>query len=643
MLEELKKVATKRQKDIVAYLTKNQKRWVTAGELAKFCGCTTRTIRNQVAKLNEEEQQILSSTQGYRIDENKKSLLKPDLDDTKEDRKAQLFLLLLKSTAAGIDLYDLAEKLYISESTLKNDIQALRQEMQTKNLKVTISDNRIYLAGSERDKRRYMISLLYDEGDYQEKLKYHIQDMIGEISLADLERRIRDVLALHQIKINQYSMNNIVLHFAISIERIRQGNNLKIIKDYPLNIHSTEYQISKEITDILSHFYQIDFSDSEIQQLALLFVGLQNEYLTTHKESKLSEFVELRFIKVLQEVLSDVKETYLIDLQDEAFFNKLAIHLQSLYDRSQYERFTRNSSLLDIKTAYPLTYDIAVYISMLLQEKLAIWFNDDEISFIALHIGAYLESKKDSGPKLRVLVDVNDYHDFETTNIKNLRNALEKDITIVDVKNQLNDIQNCDVYLTSDREKAVEVNGAVYVHPILTRKDLEKVQKRVTAKKKSCWRQKMFSYIDRFMVEELYIGQFDPSDSTPESIRQKMFQKMFVSGFVDSEFSKTMEKREAMSPTSFPSGIAVPHSIEQNAQKSAISVMTLQENIRWCNYSVEMVALVAIAQAESKEFNEFFEMFIEIVSEPVNVKQLAATDDFTEFILKLKVLVDADE
>ena len=153
----------------------------------------------------------------------------------------------------------------------------------------------------------------------------------------------------------------------------------------------------------------------------------------------------------------------------------------------------------------------------------------------------------------------------------------------------------------------------------------------------------MFSYIDRFMVEELYIGQFDPSDSTPETIRQKMFQKMFVSGFVNSEFSKTMEKREAMSPTSFPSGIAVPHSIEQNAQKSAISVMTLQENIRWCNYSVEMVALVAIAQAESKEFNEFFEMFIEIVSEPVNVKQLAATDEFTEFILKLKVLVDADE
>ncbi|BCA84540.1 PTS fructose transporter subunit IIA [Enterococcus saigonensis] len=635
-------MATKRQKEMIAYLTKNQQRWVTAGELAEFCGCTTRTIRNQVAQINETEQQILSSSQGYRIDTNMKIRHRKH-NDINEDRKAQLFLLLLKSTVAGIDLYDLADTLYVSESTLKNDIQILRQEIQTKNLKLSIRENTIRLIGSERDKRRYMISLLYNEGDYQEKLKYHIQDMIGEISLADLEQRVRDVLALHKIKINQYSMNNIVLHFAISIERIRQGNDLKLVKNSLLKEDSSEYQLSKEITDILSHFYQIVFSDSEIQQLALLFVGLQNEFLANHKESSLSEFVDFRFIETLQEVLKEVKETYLIDLQDEAFFNKLAIHLQSLYNRSQYEHFTRNSSLLDIKTAYPLTYDIAVYISMLLQEKLAIWFNDDEISFIALHIGAYLESKKDSGPTLRVLVDVNDYHDFETTNIKNLRNTLGEDIAIIEVKDRVREIKECDVYLTSDHEKATETNGAVCVHPILTRKDLEKVQKRVAAKKKSCWRKKMFQLIDRFVVEDLYFGQFDPVDSMPKDIRKKMFQKMLHANYVGEEFAATMEKREEMSPTSFPSGIAVPHSIEQNAQKSAISVMTLQENIRWCEYSVEMVALVAIAQEESKEFNDFFETFIAIVSEPINVKLLADTDNFTEFILKLKTLVEADE
>ncbi|MCD5028149.1 PRD domain-containing protein [Enterococcus asini] len=631
---------TKKQEDIIAYLTKNQQRWVTANELADFCKCTTRTIRNQIAKINERNPQIISSSQGYRIKkdtENKRAF------GNNDDRKAQLFVSLLKSTDAGVDLYELAEKMYVSESTLKNDIQVLRKEIKNKNLKITIKEERIHLEGTERDKRRYMISLLYEEGDYQEKLKFHIQDMIGEISLNDLEQTIHDVLAIHKIKINQYSMNNIVLHFAISIERIRQGNNLKVGNDFKLKENSIEYQLSKEITTILSKSYQIEFFSAEVKQLALLFIGLQNEYLANQKESSLTDFVELRFIETLKEVLMEVKETYLIDLQDDSFFNKLAIHLQSLYDRSQYEHFTRNSSLLDIKTAYPLTYDIAVYISMLLQEKLKIWFNEDEISFIALHIGAYLESKKESGPKLRVFVDINNYHDFEQMNIQNIRNRLGEDIEIINVNGHKFDIQENDVYLTSNREKATEIAGAVYVHPILTRKDLDKLQKRVVAKMKSNWRNQMFLLMDRFVIEDLYFNQFDPTNSTPESIRKKMFNKMLSEKYVGTNFFETVEKRELLSPTSFPSKIAVPHSVKQNAKKSAISIMTLQEPLHWDNYSVNMIALVAISQGEAKEFNDFFETFIEIVSDPINVQQLATTESFSEFILKMKMLVEVDE
>ncbi|MBU5857110.1 PRD domain-containing protein, partial [Vibrio cholerae O1] len=70
---------------------------------------------------------------------------------------------------------------------------------------------------------------------------------------------IHDVLASHKIKINRYSMNNIVLHFAISIERIRQGNDLKSVKDFPLRNDATEFQLCVEITELLSNTYHIHF------------------------------------------------------------------------------------------------------------------------------------------------------------------------------------------------------------------------------------------------------------------------------------------------------------------------------------------------------------------------------------------------
>ncbi|MGX7195893.1 BglG family transcription antiterminator [Enterococcus olivae] len=487
-----------------------------------------------------------------------------------------------------------------------------------------------------------MISLLYAEGDYQEKLKRHMQDMIGEISLEKLEAVIQTILKKQGIKITDYSMNNIVLHFAISIERIRQGNVLDFTTGYRLEQDSAEYYLTQEITELLRKEYHIEFTTMEIQQLSLLFVGLQNEYLTNTNENELSSFVEDKIITALQESLDKVKKMYLIDLQTPKLFNKLAIHLQSLYDRSQYERYTRNTGLLDIKTAYPLVYDIAVYISMLIQDKLSIWFNDDEISFIALHIGVYLESCKDDGPEVKLVVEIDRYYNIEEVITQKLKKQLNENISVQLFDSKKTAVEDYDVYLTT-RERAAEMSGAIYVHPILTRKDIELIEKRIRLKKKSIWRKRMFDLIDSFIVEHLYFNQFASSTNTPKSIRKKMVEQMVKYDVIDQSFEIKMEKKEELSSTSFPSGIAVPHFIEQNANKSGISILTLQDYLKWDGYSVNLVALVAISQTDSKDFSDFFETFIEVVSDPINVRQLAHSDSFEEFVIRLKTMIGNEE
>uniref|UniRef100_UPI0025858C70 helix-turn-helix domain-containing protein n=1 Tax=uncultured Enterococcus sp. TaxID=167972 RepID=UPI0025858C70 len=41
---------TKKEKELIAYLDKKN-RWITSDELAEYSNCTTRTIRNRVAKI----------------------------------------------------------------------------------------------------------------------------------------------------------------------------------------------------------------------------------------------------------------------------------------------------------------------------------------------------------------------------------------------------------------------------------------------------------------------------------------------------------------------------------------------------------------------------------------------------------------
>ncbi|HAC0607323.1 TPA_asm: PRD domain-containing protein, partial [Listeria monocytogenes] len=539
-------------------------------------------------------------------------------------------------------LFELADILYISEVTLKKDIQQLKNELKEADVKIVISKDRIKLIGKERAKRKYMISLLYEEGGYRESIKSRIQEMIEFVSIDKLQNIVKEVLAQESITTNQYSMMNIVLHYAISIVRIQQGNTLIETQKTLIRKHSKEYEISKKIAKILSEEYQIHFSEAETKQLGLLYVGLQNEQSANANHGELDQFVDKKIIDALKIVLANVEETYLIDLQNEQLFIKLAIHVQSLYYRSRYKAYTRNLSLLDIKTSYPVTFDIAVYISSLLQEKLAIDFNEDEISFIALHIGSFLESENRDYIRLEIGLLVDDYHDLRTNMLKKLRARFENEATIELIENEDYE-ENFDIILTTNRDVALEKAGSIFIHPLLTTKDIKKITSRIQTKKKILENNIRGQQIDRYIVRSLYSNQIDPSELTPAKIREQMISKMEKQNFVTPEFKEKVEKREQMAPTSFPSGIAIPHSIKNDALQSGVSIMTLQEPIYWNDVKVKIIALVAISKKDATEFNDFFEKFVEIVSEPINTKRLSMVESFEEFIRKLKMMMEESE
>ncbi|EAD3596377.1 TPA_asm: PRD domain-containing protein [Listeria monocytogenes] len=629
------------QKEILAYLHKQENKWVTSNELADFCECTTRTIRNNISKINEATPNLIrSAKQGYQINQRIPFELQTESDVT--ERKSKLLLELIKNSTKGVDLFELADILYISEVTLKKDIQQLKNELKEADVQIVTSKDRIKLIGKERAKRKYMISLLYEEGGYRESIKSRIQEMIEFVSIDKLQNIVKEVLAEESITTNQYSMMNIVLHYAISIVRIQQGNTLIETQKTLIRKHSKEYEISKKIAKILSEEYQIHFSEAETKQLGLLYVGLQNEQSANANHGELDQFVDKKIIEALKSVLANVEETYLIDLQNEQLFIKLAIHVQSLYYRSRYKAYTRNLSLLDIKTSYPVTFDIAVYISSLLQEKLAIDFNEDEISFIALHIGSFLESENRDDIRLEIGLLIEDYHDLRTNMLKKLRARFENDATIKLIENEDSE-ENFDIILTTNRDIALEKAGSIFIHPLLTTKDVKKISNRIQTKKKILENHIRGQQIDRYIVRSLYANQIDPSELTPAKIREQMISKMEKQTFVTLEFKEKVEKRERMAPTSFPSGIAVPHSIKNDALQSGVSIMTLQEPIYWNDVKVKIIALVAISKKDATEFNDFFEKFVEIVSEPINTKRLSMVESFEEFIRKLKMMMEESE
>lgn len=622
-----------RQKDIVQFLQSNGRRWVTGKELAEFIGITPRSIRSNIAKINEEQAGIVESSQvGYRLSEN--SSEKQAFSD---ERISKLFLLLLKHSAQGISIYDLTQALMISDSTLRNDISDLRRRLPNGSLKITVNHNTVHLAGSERAKRKYMISLLYSEGDFREQLKLSVQNMIGYISLNELENIVQTTLKAQGIQLNTYSLYNIALHLAISIERIRQGHSMKSVPQNDIQ-DTSAYVIGNAVADAVEQRYGIHFNAPECQYLALLFIGMTTD---ADQSGTFADYIDQRTLTVLKEVLKKVEQVYHVDLTDQDFFEKLAVHVQGLRYRAEYDTFERNSNLQEIKASYPLIYDISVYISSLLQEKLKISFNDDEISFIALHLGALFESRRVADQTIRVGLITAQYHNLDSLLREKLSSALGKKIEIVDATDSSSN--QVDVLLTTSRRVARSHSGSVFIHTFPTAEDLLKVENRLLALRRVKQNQQIFKYIDRFVIRDLYFNQIDSAGLTPALIRADMVKRMVHYGYVSDTYLANVEKREKMSPTSFPSGVAVPHSIELDGIRSGISVMTLQEPIQWANYAIRMVVLVAVNPEESQAYNTFFERLIDILSDSVNTKQLSSVEGFDEFVLKLKAMVTTQE
>lgn len=633
---------------LIELFIKNNGDWLNGKLLSQYLNVTTRTVRNYISKINEYYPNLIkSSNLGYRISITNYEYYKKKINQFNKkqlNRKSKILLEIIKHSERGVDLFELSNSLYISESTLLSDIQAIRNELPN-DLNIRISDEKITMIGTERNKRKYIISLLYNEKDIFNDFKDSINEIIGYISLDSLTSIVENEINKAELFTNYYQLTNIVLHLAIMVERLRQGN---ISNYYDLNLeeylNDFEYNIAHRITDKISDLYDIKFPRSEILQFSLQFIGLEKKQSERNHIKSLNEYVDEDIINILENTINKVERTYLIDLSDKDFFERLAVHLQNLYYRSKFEVHIRNSNLLDIKINYPVIYDISVYLTSIIQNELKININEDEIAFIALHIGTLLDQvdeKNNNVGIINIKILTHQYHNLDEQIKKTLASKIQEEVTIgfIETKEEVNKVQ-FDLLLTTDNKIAKDISSSILINPILTKENLININNSIHQIKKEKEKEYYNYLINKYFDENLFEKSYSLSNKNREYIMQYLNDKMVRFDYVDNSYIKEITLREKMSPTSFPSGAAVPHALKFKGIKSGISLLLLNEPVQWANYEVRLIALISISQNDSHDFNYLFEKFIEVISEQYNVNKLANCNSYSQFIQTLKLMLN---
>ncbi|TFJ91681.1 BglG family transcription antiterminator [Lentibacillus salicampi] len=398
-----------RQKQIIRIL-KDAKDPVTSSLLSADLQVSSKTIRNEIQKLNQILQKHNMSIdsfrgKGYKLeaaDEVAFNEFLQEMEKIKEiipvepsDRVTFLIeRLLLHSSYEKME--ELAEELYISRSTLQSDLKKVREILHEYDLSLDHKPNYgIKVNGSETNIRfcisEYIFnqpsSVMEDNPNWVEILPQKEQKVIRNSILTQLRK--------HRIIISDVSLQNLMTHLAIAYKRIREDNHVEIIHSDLYEIKGQkEFTVAEQIIRDIENVLKVSFPKDEVAYLAIHLQG--TKLMGSDKDTEKIKSVIDKEIRVLAtEMVERIDEKYHFNLSDDKeLLMNLALHLKPAVNRYIYQMNIRNPMLEEIKAKYPTSFEAALIGSEVLDEKAGIHVDEHEIGYLALHIEVAQERMK---------------------------------------------------------------------------------------------------------------------------------------------------------------------------------------------------------------------------------------------------------
>lgn len=618
---------------------------VTARELSCKLGVSIRTVKSYIQRINCESPETVSSSQrGYRADADAaKELLNQqsipsDVPQTNEERVAYLLHLLLAAPEA-LDTFDVCEHLYVSYSTVKNVIADIRKKIAPFHLELKLENNKLLLVGRERDKRRLLSDLLYNETAMGFLDLTMIQHAFPDIDVPRIETCIREALDANQCFANDYSLVNLILHIAITIDRIHSGRgqaDSPSAQALDATVSPQDLEMARAITHALESDGGIEFNRTEVSELALLLASRTTmlDYRMASQEN-IERFVGGECLKVVNEMIAALQENANIDLSEHEFFVRFALHIKNLITRARTGGLSKNPFAHQIKSSCPLLYDTAVIQAGILQRQLGVYINDDEIAYIAFHLGSTLETQKQLTNKIKAVLFCPSYYDVDAKILLFLERYFENDLVVTNVvtnEADLEHLQGAELLLTTvplTSYYGIPMHVLGIIPQDTNRASLQHVVDDIRREKH---RSVLKSHLERLILPETFC--VNTSHATRDQAIHAMAERLVELGYATDDFDQQVLERERLSSTAYGT-VALPHALRQNSPQSSISVMVSHSPIQWGDDKVNLVFLLSFSKTDQEVFYEVFDPLVSILSSQEQVSLLVGITDYQQFIARL--------
>ncbi len=621
---------------------------VKAAVLASQLDISIRSVKNYVAYINQiKPNTIQSSKDGYSvlIDQANQLLNESEIHIPQNSKERQTYILnqLMQSTNIKIDSYDLAEELFISMSTLKTELNKIKNTLNDYDLILHSNNEILSITGLEKNKRKLLSTLLYNETNVNFVNLDAIKKAFSEIDIDYIKDVVLETLEQYHYFINDYSLINLILHLTIAIDRIQNGyfnNDEELILP---SVRAHENELARLIVDKIENHFNIKYTSAEVYELTLLLVSrAATMNVASINLSNLEDFIGKECMDLVHELINCIANYYYIDLNDPEFFIRFALHIRNLLVRSHNNYFSKNPLTEGIKTSCPLTYDNSVLLASIIQQRTGIHINDDEIAYIAFHLGSAVEAQRNLNNKISAVLYCPNYYDMNLKLVDEINRYFSNDILITNIlsdESELSKIRETYLIISTIPLSMHTRIPVIYINIFFKQKDITAIQQKIQELQLNKKRITFESHLRKLIIPELFTLS-RKLDNEYEVI-EFMVNKLVSMDYVDPTFIDEIYERESISSTAF-NDFAIPHAIKMKAKKTGIQILISEDPISWNHKNVRLVMMLCFNKNDRHIFNELFDPLTMILSDNDNMKKILFCRNYEEFINELVMMLRHD-
>lgn len=560
--------------------------------LSHEIGCSTKTIQSEIKEINRQlkDTKIISIRGvGYKLEG------KIDVDEPNNniigniDRIEFIIKTMLNLNLQGgksIKLEELADSMFISVSSVKNDLKEVKEILNKYNINVISKHKQgIGVEGEESEVIRCIIDLCLKKDN-----ELVLQDFLSE----EVNNKI-------------FNLKNDILKKLNEEELILSDIEFK-------NLCSTIFIRLSHINYDYEKFINTYIKDYKVKRNKIMKDNVNKE----------------KIMKAISMFCKNLKLATAIDIsKDEFFMECLYDHINNMIKKSKLGICNYNVVNNDVKLKYPYAYELAKIAKKTIEDELNLKIGEDEVSNMAVHVGGAVErystNKKRKVFKV-IIVCVSGTGTSMLINTK-LQQLFKDRIEIIKIipSYLIDYINPLEVdFLISTMPLKYDKIPVISVSPFLSEKEIKIIEK----------------FMDTgYVYEDVSVKNFFDKDlyfrnlnfKTKEEVLDFMSNALLEKEIIDEQMKNSYFEREQIATTEIGNMVSMPHGSKGNIKENKIVVGILKEPIEWEYGKVRLVIMLALNNEKILDYEEVFSSIysrLDTISKVVNICENKSYENF---------------